>query len=315
MPEGETEREIRDKENGERRGKKTKRVLAKAAVATLGISSLRSSNDVDDQNPLPSSDDGITVRGSDSDHEPTERAKRREQQFANKRLGRREVKRKGFDTTTMPCSWPNEGGPNLSFPPEDVLTSADEGTATGGETEGDHVTDDDEWMAESNDIVKATDKIEASIDEEAAAHHNRGDRTPWVVDRTTAANVDGGRMVTGKSKRAYRKLMTALRKSNEVRDSDLSDSPEMLTSPSPSSRVMSGPLGADNGSHRSKYVRPLFPFPACVARPVGKAEISREPKAKEALQKEWDRLIARGVWDTNPGSVKEWRDVGRCCTT
>jgi hypothetical protein len=38
-------------------------------------------------------------------------------------------------------------------------------------------------------------------------------------------------------------------------------------------------------------------------------QISREPKAKEALQKEWDRLIARGVWDTRPGAVREWRDV------
>ena len=116
-------------------------------------------------------------------------------------------------------------------------------------------------------------------------------------------------MVTGKSKREYRKLMMALKKSNEVRDSDLSDTPEISTSPSPSSRVVSGPLGADDGLHRDKYVRPLFPFPACVARPVGKAEISREPKAKEALQKEWGRLIARCVWDTRPEAVREWRDV------
>ena len=74
MPEGETERVIRDRENGERRHKKAKRVLAKAAVATLGISSLRVPLATDDNTFLPSSDDGITVKGSDSDNAPSLRA-------------------------------------------------------------------------------------------------------------------------------------------------------------------------------------------------------------------------------------------------
>ena len=140
MPEGETERVIRDRENGERKDKRAKQVLAKAAVATLGISSLRPPIATDNINFPPSSDDGITVKGSDSDNIPTERSIKRKQQFAKRRLGRREVKRKGLDTTTMPSSMPNDYGPTLSFPPEDVLTSADEGTTTGGESEGEHVT-------------------------------------------------------------------------------------------------------------------------------------------------------------------------------
>ena len=133
---------------------------------------------------------------------------------------------------TMPSSWPNECGPNLSFPLEDVLTSADEETTTGGETEGEHVTDDDEWMVESNNIVAATKQVELSVEEEAAAHHTRGERTPWALDQTAAATVGGGRLASGKSKREFRKLMTALKRSNEVRDDDFLDPPEMSTSPS-----------------------------------------------------------------------------------
>ena len=71
------------------------------------------------------------------------------------------------------------------------------------------------------------------------------------------------------------------------------------------------PKGTTKDQHREKNVRPLFPFPACVARPVGRAEINRERKAQEALQKEWDRLRARKVWDIDPTAVREWRDVAR----
>ena len=51
---------------------------------------------------------------------------------------------------------------------------------------------------------------------------------------------------------------------------------------------------------------------ACVARSVGKAEIAREPKAQESLQKEWDKLRAagpNGCWDES--KVREWTR-GRC---
>jgi hypothetical protein len=39
---------------------------------------------------------------------------------------------------------------------------------------------------------------------------------------------------------------------------------------------------------------------------VGKAEIALEPKAREALQKEWDRLKVKKVWDLDPNGVFEW---------
>ena len=52
--------------------------------------------------------------------------------------------------------------------------------------------------------------------------------------------------------------------------------------------------------HRTKVPKqPLFPFTACVARPINKAEIAKTPKAQEAMQKEWDRLTSKGVWDEN----------------
>ncbi len=46
---------------------------------------------------------------------------------------------------------------------------------------------------------------------------------------------------------------------------------------------------------------------ALVARPVNKSEIASEPKAKKAMDSEWERLRSRGTWDES--KVKEWREV------
>ena len=46
--------------------------------------------------------------------------------------------------------------------------------------------------------------------------------------------------------------------------------------------------------HRDKVPKqPLFPYAACVARPVNKAESAKTPKVQVAMQKEWDRLRQR----------------------
>ena len=50
---------------------------------------------------------------------------------------------------------------------------------------------------------------------------------------------------------------------------------------------------------------------ACVARPVGKKEIAQEPKAKKAVDAEWQRLRDIHTW--NEGAVREWQDVAREC--
>ena len=52
-----------------------------------------------------------------------------------------------------------------------------------------------------------------------------------------------------------------------------------------------------------------FLFNAVVARPVGRKEISEQPKAQEAARKEWDRLRAKKVWDES--WIREWNDVAR----
>ena len=44
-----------------------------------------------------------------------------------------------------------------------------------------------------------------------------------------------------------------------------------------------------------------------VARSLGKKEIKASKRAQAALDKEWDRLSAKGTW--NIASVREWRDV------
>ena len=55
--------------------------------------------------------------------------------------------------------------------------------------------------------------------------------------------------------------------------------------------------------HRVKN-QPSVSFNACVARPVSKKEVSVTPKAKAAVQAEWDRLASKKAWDTSV--VKEW---------
>ena len=46
---------------------------------------------------------------------------------------------------------------------------------------------------------------------------------------------------------------------------------------------------------------------ASVARLVSKEEVARNPKAKAALDKEWDNLRNKGVWDEK--RVRECRDI------
>ena len=72
------------------------------------------------------------------------------------------------------------------------------------------------------------------------------------------------------------------------------------------------PCKEPNFDHRVK--RPLgnLGIPACVARPVSKKEIAenlvlKSGSCKEALDKEWNRLRNKKVWDE--GSVRTWKDV------
>ncbi len=59
--------------------------------------------------------------------------------------------------------------------------------------------------------------------------------------------------------------------------------------------------------HRDKLLPNLWPFPACVARPVGKTEREKTPLARAAVEAEWARLKSKRVWVTE--SVREWSDV------
>ena len=60
-------------------------------------------------------------------------------------------------------------------------------------------------------------------------------------------------------------------------------------------------------NHRPKIARSWLPFNAMVARPVSQKEIARVQAAKDAMDKEWNRLIEQKVWDFD--SVREWSDV------
>ena len=59
--------------------------------------------------------------------------------------------------------------------------------------------------------------------------------------------------------------------------------------------------------HRDKLASSPFPFNACVARPVNRAEIRRVKAAAEAVRAEWKRLRDKHVWDETV--VREWDEV------
>ena len=58
--------------------------------------------------------------------------------------------------------------------------------------------------------------------------------------------------------------------------------------------------------HRAKLAAQV-PFNACVARPVGKKEVSQVKEACDSAQAEWHRLKAKKVWDETV--IREWDDV------
>ena len=55
-----------------------------------------------------------------------------------------------------------------------------------------------------------------------------------------------------------------------------------------------------------------LPLIACVARPVGKKEMINQPEARAAMDKEWNRLRDKQVWDED--HPREWEDVRRQAT-
>ena len=69
------------------------------------------------------------------------------------------------------------------------------------------------------------------------------------------------------------------------------------------------PVTAPDFSHREKWPEFVYPYDIAVARPVGSAEIRREPEAKAAVDKEWENLRSRVTWEESKG--REWSDVSR----
>ena len=66
-------------------------------------------------------------------------------------------------------------------------------------------------------------------------------------------------------------------------------------------------LSDDPVAHREKIGLSLYPDNLRVARPVGNAEIDKTPFAKEAMQKEWDRLRSKYACDED--HPRKWDDV------
>ena len=83
----------------------------------------------------------------------------------------------------------------------------------------------------------------------------------------------------------------------------------MLAAPTQSvmhSDIPEMPLRNTPYIHRSND-QTVFCYSACVAPPVDRKKRAANPKAKAALDKEWNKLITQGCWDYS--SVREWSSV------
>ncbi len=95
----------------------------------------------------------------------------------------------------------------------------------------------------------------------------------------------------------------------QLRDSDNDLVPAMPTVADDKSNDFKSNFSdiVDHHKHRKKGTPRRFPFNALVARPVNKKEIERTPKAQEAMNNEWKRLIDKHVWDMSV--VRDMSDV------
>ena len=129
-----------------------------------------------------------------------------------------------------------------------------------------------------------------------------------VAAPTTAA--------TGKARRDYRRLCSALAKIGDLDAEEYPSNPPMVQKdpqdaedhpppmldedPDDEAPAMPTKSAKQMPPHRQKFGPHLWPVNACVARPVGKAEIVAKPEAGKAFQKGWDRLKVKKVWDLDP---------------
>ncbi len=73
-----------------------------------------------------------------------------------------------------------------------------------------------------------------------------------------------------------------------------------------------GRMPRSRHKHRNKFQAFNHPpFNACVARPVGKKEVAKEPAARETLDKERKRLRDIKTWDES--RAEEWQDMAKRC--
>ena len=214
---------------------------------------------VDDPGGAASSDScgaGALTAASESDSGPRVRTK------VLKRRGRRSVQRKGLKLDMMPNTWQNDVGPNFSVPKETELVpefdpvTSDADTTAGPDSPSPHITDDDDWDDGSEQIVACACRLRDMFEAEANTDRARPEKTQWSFDNTDQRV---------KHPTVYEPRRRAAR-----------DHQRLMSQLLPKKQLP---------GHRQKISPPLFLFRACVARPVGKAETSREPEARKALRK------------------------------
>ena len=123
---------------------------------------------------------------------------------------RKSINRRGLKLRDMSCSGANDVGP--AFTVNRSSTLSDQDTDVGPESDGPHVTDQDNVWESGDGVARKVERIQSSIDNEVQAHAARDERTKWSVDNSGTAETGGARMSTAKARREHRRIMTALRR-------------------------------------------------------------------------------------------------------
>ncbi len=180
---------------------------------------------------------------------------------------------------------------------------------------------DGDWLGIKPKVPKANEAdygdvkaLEAACDfdwgSEVAACAAACSRPAFTFEKSCGDGIVAAEFSTAKARRYYRRLCGAIAKMHRADAEEEEHHPPMVQKDvqdafptMPVTSVTRPP------PHRQKIGPHQWLVNACVARPVGKAEIALEPKAREALDKEWDLLKGKTVWDLDPDGVFEWRDV------
>ena len=154
-----------------------------------------------------------------------------------------------------------------------------------------------EGEADYDDLKTLESACDVNLGSEVAAYASACSSGACTLENTSGVGIDARGVATGKARRDYRRLCSAMAKIGDLdaeehhppmvqKDpQDAEDHPPPMVDEDPEDEAPAMPTKSAKHlpPHRQKIGPPLWLVNACVARTVGKAEIAAKPAARAAL--------------------------------